>query len=455
MKIKTRVAFPALFLSLLLIYIIQLLSSNSVNSSPGIVVKSDEFSNVGLVQAQKPQAKDLTESDIESMVNQAVENAGGFQNVIKPGGTVVIKVNLVDTMKDSLEKEVNGVTVDWRVTRAVVKLALAAGAGEVFIIEGSVRPTKEVFQYMNYHSIEEIPEDHLIALEEDVKTNGKLDYTKLERFEIKDGLIKRVYYVDKRLLDADVFISIAALKTHRRIAITGSVKNIGIGCFPAPLNPNPITQDSYPNDRGGFINHRPVPLSQWITDYYSLIPAQFAIIDGLQGAQNGPLPVNADDRHMNMRTIIAGKDPVAVDTVAGLVMGIDPDSALYLKMLDKKGFGNSDPARIRVIGDGVGKVRKFFKTMYGESIPQKRHLDIEIANKLKENEGMRVRFNIASSHETARIELIVDDSVQEVFDKNTREIVIDSSLLKSKLSLKVYNIYLDEDEVKIEEGDGQ
>lgn len=449
MKIKTRIAFPVLLVLVFAVHIIQLLFALGPISASSKIVKIDRFSNVGLVKSEKEDADQLTEADIEKMVNQAIESAGGFQDVIKPGGTVIIKVNLVDTMKDTLKPEVNGVTVDWRVTRAVVKRALASGAGNVFIIEGSVRPTKKVFQYMGYGRIKEIPESNLIALEEDVKTDGKLDYNKLERFEIRDGLIKRVYYVDRRLLEADVLISVAALKTHRRIALTGSVKNIGIGCYPALVEPNPITRESFPNDRGGFINHRPVPLSRWITDYYSLIPAKFAVIDGLQGAQNGPLPVDVNDRNMNMRTVIAGADPVAVDTVACLVMGIDPRSALYLKMLEKKGLGVTDPGRIRVIGERVDIIRKFFKTLYGKSIPKNRSLNIGIIDEKKEDDGLKVSFNVKSSHEIARIELWVNGHAKEVYDKETRRIVIDKSLLSAQLSLKVYNTYLDENEVKV------
>ncbi|KJS88562.1 MAG: hypothetical protein JM58_00745 [Peptococcaceae bacterium BICA1-8] len=447
MLLKPRTAFPILLSIVLIIHLAQSLSSFSMTAASN--ENNNEYSIVGLVQSEKQEANQLTEEDIEVLVGEAIKNSGGLIDIIKPDAKVIIKVNLVDTMNDTLEQEVNGITVDWRVTKAVINQVLGAGAKDVFVVENSLRPTNQVFHYMGYDQIKEIPAENLIALEEDIKTNGKFDFDKLERIEIKEGLIKRVYYVNKRLLDADAIISIAVLKTHRRIALTGTVKSIGIGCYP-PLKPNPILSEGhFPNDRGGFIDHRPLPLSQWITDYYSLIPAQFALVDGLQGAQNGPLPLDLEDRQMNMRAIVAGKDPIAVDSVASLIMGIKPESALYLKMLEERGLGITDPSKILVVGDKVSSVRKQFKTLYGKQIPQSRNLEITITEEIVIAEGLEVEFNIRNSDEIARIELLADDKVLEYYDKKTRVITINKEALKSKLTLRVYTIYLDECDAEV------
>lgn len=87
-------------------------------------------SKVAIVQSSKPKAEKITEEDIETMVQEAVTLAGGFDGLIKDGQVVVIKPNLV-TMKDytlpywqgvEIVPEVNGNTTDWRITKAIVKM---------------------------------------------------------------------------------------------------------------------------------------------------------------------------------------------------------------------------------------------------------------------------------------------------------------------------------------------
>ena len=116
------------------------------------------------------------------------------------------------------------------------------------------------------------------------------------------------------------------------------------------------------------VNHSLVDLHHWIHDFYMARPSDFVIMDGLQGIQNGPTPsklisrtTNISQDQMNMRLILAGKDALAVDTIASLVMGWDPTSVEYLKLLNKDNMGNLDTAAISVKGKRVDEVRKQFE----------------------------------------------------------------------------------------------
>jgi hypothetical protein len=113
------------------------------------------------------------------------------------------------------------------------------------------------------------------------------------------------------------------------------------------------------------IPHDVPTLSKWIHDYYVGRPVDFVIMDGLQGGSNGP-GVGSNDltkiknNQQNMRLILAGKDAVATDAVAGLIMGHDPQRAQYLVSIHNDGFGTVDPALIDVVGVKVHTVRKYF-----------------------------------------------------------------------------------------------
>ncbi|RAZ16149.1 DUF362 domain-containing protein, partial [Klebsiella oxytoca] len=69
---------------------------------------------------------------------------------VQNGQTVVIKPNLVQMIVDStgerLDEEVNGITTDWRVTKAVLKMVRELNPdGKVYIMEGSATgPTRDV-----------------------------------------------------------------------------------------------------------------------------------------------------------------------------------------------------------------------------------------------------------------------------------------------------------------------
>lgn len=67
----------------------------------------------------------------------------------------------------------------------------------------------------------------------------------------------------------------------------------------------------------------------------------FVIMDGLQGFKNGPCAyyflghnkLSIADDQKNMRLILAGKDPVAVDAIESLRIGSGPTLVLHLVSL--------------------------------------------------------------------------------------------------------------------------
>jgi uncharacterized protein (DUF362 family) len=107
--------------------------------------------------------------------------------------------------------------------------------------------------------------------------------------------------------------------------------------------------------------------STFIRDYYSIRPADFVVMDGLQGLEHGPLPVwddsgthDYESSTKNMRLILAGSNALAVDTVQALVMKCDPKKVPYLSALAAEHLGSNDTATITVVGEQVSEVAKPF-----------------------------------------------------------------------------------------------
>jgi len=278
--------------------------------------------------------------------------------------TVVLKPNLLKTRMDTggrqedLSQTANGITTDWRVTKVVAELVREHDPdGRVVVLEGSVEDTSEAFARMGYTPANfQALVDEFIPLEGDNCANRTT--TGLVQAKSANG---NTYWVSEEFLNADVVITLPVLKTHMQAGITAGVKNIGIGMVPVSQYPNGDSADDCTRSFS-IINHDdPTQLHRWIADFYSIRPADFAVLDGLEGMQNGPSPDyvsggDYDRDRMNMRLVMASSDTVALDATATQVMQCDLDAIGYLHQLARWGIGNADPATIQVVGVPIADV---------------------------------------------------------------------------------------------------
>jgi uncharacterized protein (DUF362 family) len=379
-------------------------------------------SSVAIIQSAKAQAKDIQYDEIKAMVKQAVDLAGGFGDALKDGQTVVIKPNLMgksvptNAGDQMIPKEISGVVTDWRVTKAVVELVRQINpSGKVYVMEGSaLQDTAGNMVYLNY-TPENIPGvDQFLAIETD--SGGWQDFASpgLVKVEHAGRMRDTPYYLNKKIYEADMLISVPVLKNHYYAAVTGGVKNIALGTSP---------QNIYGNKASDINRFNRVPhdmnLHKWIHDYWLAKPANFVILDGLQGAQHGSLSYTdqgkLEPNQKNMRMIIAGRDAVAVDTIQALVMGWDPESVKYLENLNRSGAGNLSTAWITVAGSPVDRVRSVFEGQIpflgGIKVTDQKApiLSIEKASVSKSE----LALVLAVEDKTTKVEVYLDDQLQQ------------------------------------------
>ncbi len=275
----------------------------------------------------KPVVAVVTGDDPAAMVAKAIELCGGLKGVVKDGDKVVLKPNLTYYRAD---RPLPGCTTELCVARAVVDcLRKQAPRCSITIAEGSGMDAKAVFdayEYTKYAEKEGIP---LVDLAKD----------KRELVKLSDGPDVREYRMPKTLREADVFVNVPVLKTHQL-----SVISVGLKSYYGVL----------PNPRGGW--HETV--DQTLTDLARLRKSDLIVVDGLV-AMEGQGPVDGSPVQMNL--VIAGKDLVAVDAVAGAIMGLDPLEISHLQAAHAAGLGENDLSRITVKGTPIEKVRRKFK----------------------------------------------------------------------------------------------
>lgn len=381
-------------------------------------------STVAIVRSERASADELTDEEIREMVRRAVALAGGLGPIIKQGDTVVLKPNLVEIRdyigtRHPLPKLLSGVATDRRVVKAVAELAREAGAGEIFVMEGSALSTAEAFRYYGY-TPENLPYvDAIIPIESDSGGWHEYDAPQLAKVDLQDGLYRKVYYLNRRYYEADVVISLPTLKNHWDAAVTGAVKNLAIGATPANI---------YGAKPGDFLRWPAIPHGNedyhgFMHDFYKCKPARFAVMDGLVGIQRGPTPNSSrgaasyEECRMNMRCILASADPVAMDVVAALVMGWDPQTVKYLQYLGADGTGNADPADIQVTGCKVAEVRRNFAGVrpsggggtYTDNTPPQ----VKVARaEVKKDHYL---LSLAAGKDTVRVEIYLDGRRAGVF----------------------------------------
>ncbi len=357
-----------------------------------------------------------TADNIEAMVRAAVARAGGLTDIVHAGESVTIKPNLVN---DNLwtEADPTGVTTDPRIVAAVVKLVKEAGATTVRIADGAAGPanwndgdlsraiTWSAFRNCGYATTSDPnhfvydPTVELVDLND--AGTGELVLRPVMSappntvlITLPNGVIRSQYYVPKAILKptqggtCDVLITVPTLKNHMNGNMTCALKS-RVGCAPSdiyhvstylPVHSNQMKWDlvhwavagagpvggAPPFPRDNSITVPGPPPDENTTVHYSIVdlnlvrPNDFAVIDALVGITNGP--TGGTKPSPLVRTILAGRDSVAIDTVAALTMGYDPLQLLQIGWAWNRGLGNRDTADITVIGDHVNTIRQNWPT---------------------------------------------------------------------------------------------
>ncbi|MEI6132607.1 MAG: sugar-binding protein [Bacillota bacterium] len=435
------------------------------------------LSEVSVVQSTKASVKLLTYTDIKKLVWDAIDKAGGFSGLIKDNTTVSLKVNLVNSSgynpNASLPVTQNGVTTDWRVAKAVAeKVRVYNPAGKVYIIEGSYMTTSTMFSKLGYNKTN-IPQVNGFISLDDPNIVGDFQDTESPNLvkvhfpahksnnNLFEGEANQDYFFFEKdhYYNADTLISIPVLKNHWDALVTGGIKNLSIGGTPKNIY----------YDRGKMATHTvqgnqpSLDLRKWIHDYYACRPADFVVIDGLQGSQYGPTPMSGTDPNnngttsdkwadytMNMRTIIAGRDGVATDTIEGLITNAKVEDTYYLKWLQDTGVGNTDITRIRVNGMQVDQVRKSFKIapgyLPGRLIKTSDLPAVKVVIKSVTESNNTLKVALSASSGIKKIELMIDNNPYGMpFTKNFSVLSLPVPKLatgKHTLAVSAYGTYL-------------
>jgi len=247
---------------------------------------------------------------IYEAVCRAFEQAGGIQ-AISYNERVLIKPNVCVPAPSG-----SGMVTDARVLEAVTQLVLDLGAKPV-IAEGAAAgydfvgasSTEEAFRVSGTRAVAD-------KLGVTLRNLNRDDSVELE---VDGGFVMERVTVARSVVDCDRIISVPVLKSHHRTLATLNLKNMKGVLSGAEKRKT----------------HR-LGLDLGIADLFSVVRPDFCFVDaltGLQGLWNYP------EDSVSLGLILAGVNPLAVDTAGIRLMGLDPNQAMHLQYCcRKRGF---------------------------------------------------------------------------------------------------------------------
>ncbi|MHB1419844.1 MAG: DUF362 domain-containing protein [Bacillota bacterium] len=276
---------------------------------------------VSIVKIQERNAE-----TVKVAVKQAIDLVGGLESIVKAGQTVIIKPNLAAPPSDSNQ----GANTSPLVCKAIADLVKDLGARPIIAESSAVGVDTELaYQVMGYDKLRD--EGYEVV---------DLKKTPTVSLQIPDGKVRKEVVTFQPVLDADVIITVPVMKTHDQAVATLSLKN----------------QKGLYTDKYKRLAHR-LALFDQVVDLNTVLKPGLAVVDGLI-CQEGLGPIFGVPVEMNL--ILAGTDMVAVDTVAGLVMGFEPNEIPITRAAAERGMGIADLELIEVVGAQIDEVKRRF-----------------------------------------------------------------------------------------------
>jgi len=250
---------------------------------------------VGIVRTENPNNDSVREA-IERSLHLIRFN---FQRSLK---NIVIKPNLCYYYDYS-----TGETTDPKFVSALVDVLRKNldSNPEIFIVESDASAVRceYAFKMLGYERLSKEKDVTLVNLSK--------DKNQIVEVKIVDKYLR--FRVPQILRHSDLLINVPKVKYQSGVKITCALKNI-YGC------------NAYPKK---YVYHKFV--HEAIVGINKLIKSDLVVVDGITVA-------GIETRKLGL--VMASEDPVAIDSVASTILGINPKSIKQIVLAEKEGIGN-------------------------------------------------------------------------------------------------------------------
>ncbi len=311
------------------------------------------------LSAQVPRNVNPEYSHIEEMVRKAIDLQGGLEGVIEKGDQVMLKINLIGGNSPSGEGE----NTDVRVVKALIKIIDEFTEGDVDLVvaEGTARnnddPNEDGSVWHNSGYVDMMNDPYLeginfrlLNLNQSIDDMVEIDLGK----EATSAVQGTKYSIHQEQVNSDVFIAVPVLKIHNT-GITNALK-LQVGVAPGCVyGYNKMAGTTHSKGIVHDEGHR-----RWTTeaivDLCNVTKVDFVVTDAIMCLEEYK-SYNGNNQ-VRFNTIMAGRDPVAMDHVATKMMGLNPDDIAHITLAEKMGLGTNNADNIEITGADIEDVKK-------------------------------------------------------------------------------------------------
>jgi len=275
------------------------------------------------------QCKDYHE--IEDKLTTLLTMMGGMGHFAKQGEKIVLKVNL---LREARPEE--AVTTHPSLVAAVARLAREEGAVPVIADSpgGGYRYTPKTLDKI-YHA----SGMHQAAKQARIKVNWDITSRPVPYAE---GVLTKHFDIITPVFEAHAVFNLCKMKTHLFTVMTGAVKNI-FGVIPGLSKPGYHAKLHDMQRFSGML----LDLSQYVSPRLTIMDAVLAM--------EGDGPGTGDPRQVGL--LIGSENPLALDVVAGEIMGIDRTENPVIMEAERRALRPNSLDDIEVIGANLPDVK--------------------------------------------------------------------------------------------------
>jgi uncharacterized protein (DUF362 family) len=248
------------------------------------------------------------------LFSEAIQKLGGMKQFISKGDVVVIKPNM---SWDRVPEQ--AATTHPDLVAEVIRHCLNAGTKKVKIFDNTLNEPKRCY---NRSGIEKAARDAGADVFHVYERKFKMT-------QFPEGELIKSWELYEDVLDADKIINMPIAKHHSIGGVSLGMKNL---------------MGFLGGNRGRF--HR--DFNEKIVDLNTRIRPNLTILDAYRMLlRNGPSGGNLADVALT-KTLIVGKDPVAVDAYGVTLFNQTPESKPFLTMGNQRGLGQIDLKKLNI-----------------------------------------------------------------------------------------------------------
>lgn len=269
--------------------------------------------------------------EVDGQMTALFNLMGGIGQFARPGERIVLKVNLLRKAKPE-----EAVCTHPAVAAAVAAMVKNEGASAVIAdspgggYQYSVKSLDKIYRVSGMHQA---------AQQAGVELNRD---TSSRPVSFAEGVLTKHFDIISPVYEANAVLNLCKMKTHMFTMMTGAVKNI-FGVIPGLLKPGYHAKLRDPKRFAGML----LDLAQYISPRLSIMDAVVAM--------EGDGPGAGDPRPVGL--LIGSENPLALDVVAGEIMGIDRSRNPIIMEAEQRELQPNRIEEIEVIGVDLKDVK--------------------------------------------------------------------------------------------------